>query len=49
MSLAEIGKGLGEISASAFSRNKIRLADKIEKDPHLRHCFEKIKNVWGGS
>ncbi|TET92719.1 MAG: hypothetical protein E3J46_00930 [Desulfobacteraceae bacterium] len=49
MSLSEIGKGLGEISASALSRNKVRLAEKVEKDPYLRHCFEKIKNVWSGS
>lgn len=46
MSLADIGKRLGGISASAFSRNKARVAEKIEKDPYLRNCFKKIKNVW---
>jgi len=45
MSLAQMGKRLGAISASAFSRNKVRLREKIEKDPYLRFRFEKIKNA----
>jgi hypothetical protein len=46
MTLPEIGKRLGNISASAFSRNKVRLAEKIEKDPFMRQRFKKLKNVW---
>ena len=45
MSLAQMGKRLGAISASAFSRNKVRLREKIEKDPYLRLRFEKIKDA----
>jgi putative transposase len=45
MSLAQMGKRLGAISASAFSRNKVRLREKIEKDANLRFRFEKIKNA----
>jgi putative transposase len=48
MTLTEIGKGIGDISASAFSRNKVRLAEKIEKDPFLKQRFEILKNVWSG-
>ncbi|MEA3358142.1 MAG: hypothetical protein U9R17_01860 [Thermodesulfobacteriota bacterium] len=45
MNLAQMGKRLGGISASAFSRNKVRLREKIEKDPYLMLRFERIKNV----
>ena len=48
MTLAEIGKSMGDITASAFSRNRARLAEKMEKDPSLRERFEKLKCVWGG-
>ena len=48
MSLAELGKRVGNISASAFSQNRARLGEKIEKDPSLRERFEKLKGVWGG-
>ena len=48
MSLAEIGKRVGDITASAFSRNRARLGEKIEKDSFLRERFEKLKGVWGG-
>ena len=46
MTLTEIGKGLGDISASAFSRNKARLTERIEKDPFLKQRFDKLKSVW---
>jgi REP element-mobilizing transposase RayT len=46
MTLAEIGRELGDISASAFSRNKLRIAEKIEKDPFLKKRFEILKNIW---
>jgi putative transposase len=48
MTLTKIGKELGDISASAFSRNKVRLAERIEKDPFLKQRFEMLKNAWGG-
>ena len=48
MTLAEIGKSMGDITASAFSRNSARLGEKIEKDSFLRQRFEKLKRVWGG-
>ena len=47
MSLAEIGKRVGDITASAFSRNRARLAEKLAKDPSLRQRFEKLKGVRG--
>ena len=46
MTLTEIGKEAGDISASAFSRNRVRLEEKMRKDPLLRQRFEKLKNVW---
>ena len=42
MSLAEIGKGLGDISASAFSRNKVRLAEKIEPANISNHSTRNV-------
>jgi len=48
MSLAEIGRSVGDITASAFSRNRARLGEKLEKDSLLRERFEKPKGVWGG-
>jgi putative transposase len=48
MSLAELGKRVGGITASAFSRNRARLAEKLEKDSFLRERFEKLKCGWGG-
>jgi len=45
MSFAQMEKRLGGISASAFSRNKVRLSEKIEKDPYLRFRFKNIKNA----
>jgi len=48
MNFAQMEKRLGGISASAFSRNKVRLSEKIEKDPYLRFRFKKIKNALSG-
>jgi len=45
MTLAEIGKSTGGITASAFSRNRARLAEKLETDSSLRQRFEKLKGV----
>ena len=46
MTLAEIGRNVGDVTASAFSRNRARLAEKMEKDSFLRQRFEKLKCVW---
>ncbi len=45
MPLAEIGRRLGDISASAFSRNRVRLGAKMDRDIHLRQCFDKLKKT----
>ena len=46
ITLREIGKEVGGISASAFSRNKVRLEEKMRKDPLLGQRFEKLENIW---
>jgi len=46
MTLTAIGKEVGDISASAFSRNRVRLEEKMRKDPLLRQRFEKLKDMW---
>ena len=48
MTLAEIGKNVGDITASVFSRNRARLGEKMEKDSFLRQRFEKLKCLWDG-
>ena len=45
MTLVEIGKSMGDITTSAFSRNRARLGEKREKDSFLRQRFEKLKSV----
>jgi hypothetical protein len=49
MTLAEIGKSTGGITASAFSRNRAQLAEKLAQEPSLRQRFENIKCVWDGA
>jgi hypothetical protein len=49
MTLAEIGKSTGGITASAFSRNRAQLAEKLAQEPSLRKRFENIKCVWDGA
>ena len=45
----EIGRSMRDIAASAFSRNRARLAEKLAQDPSLRKRFEKLKCGWGGT
>ena len=44
MSLAEIGRRLGGISASAISQNKKRLEKAVARDPHWGEIFLKVSN-----
>jgi putative transposase len=44
MSLAEIGRRLGGISASAISQNKKRLGEAVARDAHLGEIFLKVSN-----
>ena len=48
MGLAEIGKSMGDITASPFSRNRARLGENMEKDSFLRQRFEKLECAWSG-
>ncbi|MGD2127593.1 MAG: transposase, partial [Desulfobacteraceae bacterium] len=48
MSLAEIGRRLGDVSSAAFSRNKLRLQGKISGNPLLRKRFERLMRILGG-
>jgi len=46
MSLAEIGRKVEDISASAFTQNRKRLAAKMRDDTLLRQRFQKLKDSW---
>ena len=46
MSLAEIGRKVGDISASAFTQNRKRLAAKMQDDALLRQRFQKLRDSW---
>lgn len=45
MSLAEMGRKMGNISASAFTQNRKRLMAKLQNDESLREHFQKLKNL----
>jgi len=45
MSLAEIGRRLGGISASAISQNKKRLEESLRKDSHLRESLQRLSKA----
>ena len=46
MRLAEIGRKMGNISASAFTQNRKRLAAKMQDDTLLRQRFQKLRDSW---
>jgi REP element-mobilizing transposase RayT len=45
MSLAEMGRKMGNISSSAFTQNRKRLMAKLQNDESLREHFQKLKNL----
>ena len=45
MTLAEIGKSTGGITASAFSRNRARLAESLAKKPSLSRGWPAFRYV----
>jgi REP element-mobilizing transposase RayT len=44
MKLAELGQDLGNISVVAFSQNRKRTEERLEKNSQLREKFQKIKS-----
>lgn len=46
MSFAEIGQKMGNISASAFTHNRKRLAARMDDEILLRQRFQKLRDIW---
>jgi len=46
MSLSEIGRRVGNVSAAALSQHRKRLAAKMQNDHQLKARFEKLKKRW---
>jgi putative transposase len=46
MSLSEIGRRVGNVSAAALSRHRKRLAVKMQNDNQLKARFEELKKRW---
>jgi hypothetical protein len=46
MSLSEIGRRVGNVSAAALSQQRKRLAVKMQNDHQLKACFEELKKRW---
>jgi putative transposase len=46
MSLAEVGRRLGDVSVAALTQNSKRLSSRIENDSDLRRRFDKLTHLW---
>jgi putative transposase len=45
MSLAQIGRTLGDVSVAALTQNRKRLLSRMKDDSHLRHHFQKLAHT----
>jgi len=46
MSLARVGRKLGDVSVAALTQNRKRLLSRMENDPDLRRRFQKLTRMW---
>jgi hypothetical protein len=46
MSLAEVGRKLGDVSVAALTQNSKRLSSRKENDSDLRRRFDKLTRIW---
>ena len=42
----EIGRKVGDISASALTQNRKRLAARVQDDALLRQRFQRLRDFW---
>ena len=45
MSLARIGRKLGDVSVAALTQNRKRLLSRMEDDSDVRHRFQKLTQM----